>query len=92
MTNIFGEPDNAYYHISKTVEDLKNMNPTVKSAWIIGICLILGLWGAGWLSRSDAGRFYLKSSGDVFDTESGGIISRDGTYFNPVQLHMELRD
>lgn len=27
------------------------MSDTVKAALIIGICLMLGLWGAGWLNR-----------------------------------------
>lgn len=68
------------------------MSDTVKAALIIGICLMLGLWGAGWFSRSDAGRYYLKSSGDIFDTETGGTIYKDGTYYNPVYLNRELRD
>ena len=33
------------------------MSDTVKAAVIIGICLMLGLWGAGWLSKSDVGRW-----------------------------------
>jgi len=35
------------------------MSDTIKAAVIIGVCLMLGLWGAGWLSKSDVGRYQL---------------------------------
>ena len=35
------------------------MSDTVKAASIIGGCLMLGLWGAGWLSKSEVGGYRL---------------------------------
>ena len=46
------------------------MSDTVKGALIIGICLMLGLWGAGWLSKSDVGR-YQRIKTLNFDTVTG---------------------
>ena len=48
------------------------MTDTVKAAAIIGVCLMLGLWGAGWLSKSESeiGR-YSVHDGDVFDRATG---------------------
>jgi len=56
------------------------MSDTVKAAAIIGVCLMLGLWGAGWLSKSDVGRYHYNSKEKVMtDTVKGRAHIRTGT-------------
>jgi|GEM_PF-6572623 len=52
------------------------MSDTIKAAVIIGVCLMLGLWGAGWLNRfpdeftiNDIGKLNIHLRGDMLNTE-----------------------
>jgi len=48
------------------------MSDTIKAAVIIGVCLMLGLWGNGRLSKSESeiGRYSVHDE-DVFDRATG---------------------
>ena len=55
------------------------MSDTVKAAVIIGVCLMLGLWGNGLLSKSDVGRYAWHKANSLyfcFDTETGQMHAR----------------
>jgi len=52
------------------------MSDTVKAAVIIGVCLMLGLWGAGWLSKSDVGRYHWNHENKVMTDTVKGLAHR----------------
>ncbi len=60
------------------------MSDTVKAALIIGICLMLGLWGAGWLNRMPE-RFTINDLGKL-------NIQVRGEATNLEPIHIELAD
>ena len=62
------------------------MSDTVKAAVIIGVCLMLGLWGAGWLNRipeeftiNDLGKLNIQAVDDAKKAKSGAdFLQKEG--------------
>ena len=63
------------------------MSDTVKAAVIIGVCLMLGLWGAGWLNRIPE---ELIIKGKVMPPGVGITLRGEATDIEPI--HIDLVD
>ena len=55
------------------------MSDPVKGSLIIGVCLILGLWGAGW-NVGERYKLNSKNEMSVFDAKTGTVYFADSIW------------